>query len=284
MAAAVLCEAELERGDLHAATSALDRVGLPDEVPDSALFQLALYARGLLRATRGELTAARDDLLLCGARELALGGITPAAMAWRSHAALVSARLGDHAEAGRLAAEELALARTLGTPRTVGIALRAVGLTSGRDGLDALEEAVAVLAPSSARLEHARALCDFGAALRRGNHQRAARAPLAQARALATECGAEPVAARAQEELLAAGGRPRRTALRGPDALTPSERRVADLAAAGQANREIAAELVVSVRTVEFHLSRAYDKLGVTSRSSLATALHAREDASGRKE
>ena len=59
------------------------------EIPDSALFQLALYARGLLRSARGELAAAQADLLLCGEREVALGGLTPAAMAWRSHAALL---------------------------------------------------------------------------------------------------------------------------------------------------------------------------------------------------
>ena len=123
-------------------------------------------------------------------------------------------------------------------------------------------------------MEHARALGDLGAALRRDNRRRDARAPLSESLALATACGAEPVAARARDELLAAGGRPRRTALRGPESLTASELRVAELAAAGRANREIAQELVVTVRTVEFHLSRAYVKLGVGSRDALPDALN----------
>jgi len=196
-------------------------------------------------------------------------------MAWRSAAALVHARSGDADRASSLAAEEVSLARTLGTPRTLGVALRAAGLIAGgRRGLDLLHEAVDVLATSGARLEQARALCDLGAALRRDNRRRDARAPLAESLALASACGAEPLAARARDELLAAGGRPRRTALRGPDSLTASERRVAELAAAGRANREIAQELVVTVRTVEFHLSRAYAKLGVRSRAALPDALH----------
>jgi DNA-binding CsgD family transcriptional regulator len=274
MAAAVLCLVALEQGRHGDAAAALDRLSLPEDVPDSALFQLALYARGLLRAASGELEGARRDLLLCGRREIALGGVTPAAMAWRSHAALASARLGDQPEALRLAEEELALARVLATPRALGIALRVFGtIVGGDEGVDALTEAAGVLTRSGARLEHARALCDLGAALRRTNHRREARSPLAEALEIATDCGAEPLVARARDELLAAGARPRRTALRGPDALTASERRVAELAAAGRANREIAAELVVTVRTVEFHLSRAYTKLGVKSRLALAPAL-----------
>jgi ATP/maltotriose-dependent transcriptional regulator MalT len=281
MAAAVLCEAELERGHLDAGAAALRHINLPEKVPDSALFQLALYARGTLRAARGELEPARDDLLLCGRREVALGGVTPAAMAWRSHAALVCARLGEDERARELAREELSLARVFGAPRALGTALRNFGLViGGSEGIGALEEASSVLADSSAKLQQARALCDLGAALRRANHRRDARAPLAEAIALAAECGAEPLAQRARSELLAAGGRPRRTALRGPDALTPSELRVAELAAAGHGNREIAAELVVSIRTVEFHLSRAYAKLSVGARSELRDALNGSQPAS----
>ncbi|MEA2126606.1 MAG: hypothetical protein QOI80_3388 [Solirubrobacteraceae bacterium] len=274
MAAAVLCETELERGDIAAAGVALDASGLPEEAPEGALFQLALYTRGLLRAARGESEAALADLLLCGSREVALGGVTPAAMAWRSRAALLKAGLGDRTGAIALADEEVELARVLGAPRALGVALRAEGLVrGGRAGIELLREAAASLAVSSARLEHARALCDLGAALRRANRRRDAREPLRQALALANACGAGPLVERANDELLAAGGRPRRVALKGADALTASERRVAELAAGGRANREIAAELVVTVRTVEFHLSHAYTKLGIQSRAELADAL-----------
>ena len=91
-------------------------------------------------------------------------------------------------------------------------------------------------------------------------------------------CGAEPLAERAADELRASGARPRRRAITGLDALTPSERRVASHAADGRTNREIAQELFVTVATVETHLSRAYRKLGVDGRAALAGALTAADD------
>jgi DNA-binding NarL/FixJ family response regulator len=136
-----------------------------------------------------------------------------------------------------------------------------------------LEEAVEVLADSPAKLEHAKARTELGAALRRANRRSQARDHLRRAVELATFCGALPLASRAESELLATGARPRRIALSGVDSLTPSERRVADLAAEGPTNREIAQALFVTPKTVEVHLSRVYRKLGISSRSQLAGAL-----------
>ena len=271
MAAAVLCEALVETGRLEEARALLESAGLAGEIPDSALFQLALLARARLNGACGEADTALDELRLCGERELALGGVTAAAMCWRSEAALMHARRGQMDEARRLVAEELELARAFGVPRGIGIALRASGLL-GEDA-DALAEAVDVLAGAGAEVELARALVDLGAALRRSNRRRDSRAPLREGLAIASACGAAPLAERARAELLASGARPRRAALSGPDALTPSERRVADLAASGMSNREIAEQLVVTVRTVEFHLSRAYAKLDISSRRELAARL-----------
>ena len=80
---------------------------------------------------------------------------------------------------------------------------------------------------------------------------------------------------------MVAGGRPRRDALRGRDALTPSELRVAEMAAAGQTNRQIAQALFVTQRTVENHLTSSYSKLAINSRPELRAALagHARRAA-----
>jgi DNA-binding CsgD family transcriptional regulator len=90
---------------------------------------------------------------------------------------------------------------------------------------------------------------------------------------LATTCGAASLTARAERELLATGARPRRVALSGVASLTPSERRVAEMAAEGPTNREIAQALFVTQRTVEVHLTSIYRKLGISSRSQLASAL-----------
>jgi DNA-binding NarL/FixJ family response regulator len=90
---------------------------------------------------------------------------------------------------------------------------------------------------------------------------------------LARRFGAEALARRAMTESKAAGARPRRTALQGREALTPREEHVAALAAEGKSNREIATELVVTQKTVEWHLRNAFRKLGLTSRSELLHAL-----------
>ncbi|HEV8651789.1 MAG TPA: LuxR C-terminal-related transcriptional regulator [Actinomycetes bacterium] len=164
--------------------------------------------------------------------------------------------------------------RAWGAPRALGAALRAAGMVEGgQHGLTLLQEAVAVLATSLAKLEHAKARTALGAALRRASHRSQARQQLRQALEVATLCGAAPLAARAQAELLGTGARPRRVALRGVEALTPGERRIAQLAAEGPTNREIAQALFVTPRTVEVHLTSTYRKLDISSRAQLAAAL-----------
>ena len=87
----------------------------------------------------------------------------------------------------------------------------------------------------------------------------------------AHQCGANALAARGNEELAATGARPRARLLSGVDELTASERRVAQMAADGLSNKEIAQALFVTVKTVEVHLSRVYRKLDVSSRSDLSS-------------
>jgi DNA-binding CsgD family transcriptional regulator len=136
-----------------------------------------------------------------------------------------------------------------------------------------LHDAVRVLADSEARLEHAHALVDYGAALRRANRRVECREPLRRGHELAQSCGAAPLADRARTELLATGARPRSAMLAGVESLTASERRVAELACAGMTNREIAQELFVTPRTVEGHLTHVFRKLGIGSRREIAERL-----------
>jgi DNA-binding CsgD family transcriptional regulator len=100
-----------------------------------------------------------------------------------------------------------------------------------------------------------------------------ATAPRRRRAQLADRCGARALATAAREELVASGARPRRAARSGVDALTPSERRVARMAAEGLGNREIAQALFVTVRTVEGYLTNVYQKLAIGSRDQLAEAL-----------
>jgi DNA-binding CsgD family transcriptional regulator len=199
---------------------------------------------------------------------------------WRSPTALALHRLGRQDEALALANRDLERARRWGAPGTVSRALRTLGTLQGDAGLETLGQAVDVAAGTPARLEHAKALAALGAALRRARRPSDARKPLRDALELAEVLGAEGLAEHARSELHAAGGRRRTTALSGVAALTPSERRVAALAAAGHTNREIAQELFITPKTVEVHLSRAYYKLGVGSRHELpayASELHSGE-------
>jgi DNA-binding CsgD family transcriptional regulator len=139
----------------------------------------------------------------------------------------------------------------------------------GEDGLERLRDAVAVADGSPARLELAKALTALGSALRRARRPTDARDLLRRGFEAASRCGALPLAEHARAELYAAGGRPRRQALTGPDSLTPSERRIAELAAAGHSNREIAQTLYVTPKTVEVHLTSIYRKLGISRRAEL---------------
>ena len=272
--AAVLVEALVERGELEEAERELVRPELAPWLGDAAGADKLLGARGYLRLERGDHAAALDDLLCCGRHLRALRIENPAFCPWRSRAALALAALGRRDAGRELVDEELDRARRYGAPRAVGVALRAQALIEeGPAALELLAAAVAALADSQSRLEHARALVDLGAALRRSGARRDARTALREGLDAARRCGALALAARAHAELEASGLHPRKMLVGGVEALTPSERRVAELAAGGMANAEIAQSLFVTVKTVETHLGRTYRKLDIPGRGGLAAAL-----------
>ena len=270
VSAAVL--AGLERDETPDALRRLiDRAGVRYDTEFTPSSQLR-YASGVLRAAAGNHEAAIEELRGCD--DPAFGGENPAMLAWRSAAALSLAELGRHDEARTLAADELRRARSFGAARAIGIALRAhalVGPPAERPKL--LAEALAVLEPSPARLEHARVLVDLGATFRAAGQRTAAREPLLEGLGLAARCGARTLERRARAELAAIGVRPRTTDRTGADSLTPSERRVVELAATGGTNREIAQTLFVTEKTVETHLGRSFRKLDISSRRQLPDVL-----------
>ena len=236
-----------------------------------------LGARGRLRAAQGRLEEALEDLLECGERNQRLGFVMLGGGPWRVEAALVHAALGNTSEAHRLAGEQLELARAFGLPRTLGVSLRAAGLVQGGTaGLELLAEAVQILERSPSPLELARALTDYGAALRRSGRRGGARTQLERGLDLAHHLGAQRIANQARGELIAAGAKPRRDAITGRDALTAGELRVARLAAEGMTNREVAQALFITTMTTKGHLSRIYRKLGITRRDQLSRALAGR--------
>ena len=234
---------------------------------------ITLLARARLLLAMGRPQDALDQLLQFARLPAAFSTRSPVFLAWRSDAALIMYQLGDRAGATRLAGEELELALASGASRALGVALRAAGLVQSPAAIDTLRKAVDVLQGSGARLEHARALVELGAAMRRGGERSASREPLREGYERAVRCGATKLAARAQQEIAASGARLSAGGVSGVASLTPSELRVAELAAQGQTNRDIAQTLFVSEKTVETHLGHVYDKLGVRSRHKLAGVL-----------
>jgi DNA-binding CsgD family transcriptional regulator len=265
-------DALVERPELADVAALAGTIALAPDFGRTASGAILREVRGRLALAQADFGTARAELQAAARTYQELHLMNPET-GWRSALALAVAA-EDPGQARQLADSELADARRAGLPRSAGIALRTRGvLEGGERGLRDLREAAEVLAASRARLEYARALVELGAALRRAGQRTAARAPLRSGLDLAHRCGAERLAQRAREELLTAGAKPRRPVLTGLEALTAGERRVAELAAGGMSNPEIAQALFVTLSTVEGHLRHAYRKLSISSRAQLPAAL-----------
>ena len=159
-------------------------------------------------------------------------------------------------------------------PWALATAARCRGMVADDDGFeDDFAEALGLHMGYRHPFERARTELSLGERRRRARRRTDARAPLRGALAAFESLGAEPWVKRARDELRACGSRPRRRAPEAADALTPHELRVAQAVARGAKNREAAAELFLSPKTVDFHLRNIYRKLGVRSRTELANAM-----------
>jgi DNA-binding CsgD family transcriptional regulator len=275
MATSALVSVLRERGEFELAELELDRLG--NEVDANTLAgSLVRHARGRPRFAQRRYRDALDDFQRAGIIANACQATSPCFMPWRSDTALTWLAMGDSQTAQRQAQEEVVLARVFGAPRALGIALRAAGLVAGgSEGENFLRQSIQLLDSHDTRLEWSYALTDLGALLRRTNRRTDARHPLRQAVDCAHHLGATVLGQRAETELRATGAKPRRVQLSGLEALTASERRVAELASEGLTNREVAQTLFVTARTVEGHLTHVFQKLNITARTDLLRALEA---------
>ena len=269
----VLVTALVEEGELD---EAVETLALLDSEPESGYVTDAVLrlARGRLRVGQGRISEGLEDFESVGADLTRVLVTCPSFLPWRSQAALAHLALGDHEAAGRLAEDELELARVFGAPRALAVAKRAAGVVAGGErGEELLREAIEAFGRCDSRLERARALADLGAMLRRRNRRIEARELLREALDAAHRMGAKRLAEQAETDLRATGARPRRVVLTGLDSLTASERRVAELAGQSLTNREIAQQLFVTDRTVEGHLTSVFRKLQLESRTELPSVL-----------
>ena len=257
---------EAARATAHRALKAADATG--------AVFarRHALWALGLLDVAAGRHRQALDALEPLASETRAGGVRDPGELRFAADAVEALVGVGRIDEAEELVGEYEATARALPRPSALVAAARGASFIAGARGdhaaaVDLLKAAAERASDLPLPFEQARTLLALGVAQRRANQRRAARETLTRARDTLAALGAQAFARAAERELASIGGR---TAT---GELTPSEQRVAQLVAEGHTNREVAASLVVSERTVEGHLSRIYTKLGVRSRAELARRL-----------
>ena len=232
----------VEDGRLDEAAAVAQHGMPPGDAELDHVWQLWLLgARARLYAAQGRADDALADAVTCGRLYQQWGGADLLDVPWRLTAADAHRRLGDPDRAAALVAEHLELARSFGVARHVAAALTEAAALAGdrAEAARLLREAVSLLKDSPAGLALAR------------------------------------TTDRLHTLLAASGNRPTHPHLTGVRAFTPAERHVAQLAADGLTNRQIAEHLFLSEKTVEAHLSRAYRKLGVRSRTQLAVRMAA---------
>jgi DNA-binding CsgD family transcriptional regulator/tetratricopeptide (TPR) repeat protein len=261
----------IDRDRLDEADSLLD----DREIPDTPHMNFLLLERMRLRGAQGRRDEALGDWTEYVRRSERIFGIDSVVLApAMCDVADLHQANGEREAAVALVERALGHARTWGRPGHLGPALAARARLEDRDAaVETLREAVALLRSSPARLELARALVALGGVMRRRGERSASREPLREGHALARQCSADGLADMARAELRASGVRVHSEVPDGVDGLTASERRVAELAAAGASNADIAHTLFLTVKTVEMHLTRSYRKLDIGGRAELARAL-----------
>jgi DNA-binding NarL/FixJ family response regulator len=275
-----LMEVLIERDELEAAEAALQATGMADApIPFNSLAGMLGTIRGHLHYERGEYERAMEDMEPALSEDVkAKMGIGPAGTV-APFAVRCLIALGQEERAREVADEISAAARDWGVTSAEAHVARAVAATrEPAEAVALLQAAADSMEESPRRLQRAHGLIDLGVALRQAGRRSDARVPLREAFDLGRRCGAARIAKRASAELEATGATVRRYAPIGVESLTPSERRVADMAASGMTNRQVAQSLFVTVKTVEAHLSSAYDKLDISSRRQLPQALREGQD------
>ncbi|HSE70381.1 MAG TPA: LuxR C-terminal-related transcriptional regulator, partial [Nocardioidaceae bacterium] len=245
---------------------AIERPDMPGAV--------ARYAAGVLRALHQDHEQAVADYEAVS-NAVGQGLLNAAIVPWRELSVWSLRALGRDQEAAERASEAVHLARQWGAPRTVGWALRAQAHLLEREEAQAqLREAVRLFEECGSIHHLARARMDLGELLLQSDDTREEGVALLRAAlAFGREQDIRPIVSRAGHVLVRHGVSVVDPATSPLAPLTPGERRVVQLAATGQTNRRIAEELFVTVKAVEWHLSNAYRKLGVTSRAQLPDVL-----------
>jgi DNA-binding CsgD family transcriptional regulator len=273
-----LAIAHIVRARIHAARGREDAarddaragVKIAEPVAYGSVKLWSVACLGFLELGRNAIDAAIEQLEQ--ARALAgLSGLEdPLIVPWAPDLVEAYVHAGRTSDAGEVSAALSAEAERNDTALAHALAARCRGLTAEREVEREFERALELHAEASQPFERARTLLAYGSRLHRARRRVDARKRLREAREVFDELGAAPWSERAADELSAAGA-VERERFTDPDELTAQEVRVARAVARGGTNREVAAELYLSPKTIDFHLGRVYRKLGIHSRAELAT-------------
>jgi len=268
-------DCRLARGELAEARTVGDRLGSYLEQP-GLTGAIAHYGRGELCAAVNEMDLASAHFARIP-RLLEPGNDNPDLLPWRTAAALAAVRLGRRVEGTALAREHLTLAGAAGAAYPTALGLRTLATVDAHtDRASLLRQALDELDGVPAARLKAQIQTDLAGLLLLAGGPSDAPEGLALLRAAETYAGNEnlwPLLGRVRRLLGRMGEDPQPVLGETLASLTAAEQRVARLAATGLTNREIADQLVVTVKAVEWHLSHVYRKLGIHSRGSLAAAL-----------
>ncbi|MFF1819483.1 LuxR C-terminal-related transcriptional regulator [Kribbella sp. NPDC058245] len=259
----------VDLGELEQANELLRLHGYDHELVDVPDRPELLAARGALHLAEGRFGLAYDDYSACGRELTAWAVVNPAVANWRAYAALCAHMTRRNWLAKTLASDEVVAARAWGGRRTSGIALQISARLAPDEQarVERLESADSELADSGALLEQIRVKYELAVLRAERSDDAAALALLGTARALADEVGNDLWRDRIVAAINQLEGAP------GPARLTPQELAVAREVQPGRTNRQIAEHLCLTVRTIEFHLSSVYRKLGISGRRELQPAI-----------
>lgn len=277
LAVGTLVQCHIERDEVDAAEAVLreaERTVVGSRPPSNGLNSWIHMSRGRLRYCHADMQGALEEFMAAGQALSVFGTTNPAVLRWRTMAGLSAKALGGCELAADLIDQELRLAESYHLNCEIGAALRAkAALASGRRRESLLYESLKLLEDSGGALDLAETLYCLGAHIRRSGQRVQARKPLSQAMDIAHRNGALAIVRRARQELLASGAKPRRPTTSGVESLTPTERRIAAMAAEGRTNPEIAESLFLAKSTVAWHLRHIFLKLHIDSRSDLREKL-----------
>jgi ATP/maltotriose-dependent transcriptional regulator MalT len=265
----------------EARAAAEEGLRLAQKSSDEVNVFTCLGVLGRLELALGNLEAAGGYLRELPGELLSRGFHDPTYPAWADAIETLIA-LGELDRARAYLEPHEERARRVESPWAIAGAARCRGLLTAAEGglaasCRAFEESLAELEGNPYPFERGRTLLCLGVVRRQAQQKKAAREALEDGLAIFEDLGAQLWAEKARAELRRISGRQPAS-----EGLTETERRVAELAARGSSNREIAAELFMGVSTVEAHLSRIYRKLGIRSRTALAGRFASQGDAAAK--